>query len=94
MKIGDLVEFAYGRVGGQIEGMGIFAGYGNDGKHKVLFHGKTYRVPEQLIKVSPSHERTLQMNRWTIKNKAEDLNPRERPKEPSAPTQDLTNIVY
>ena len=51
MKIGDLVEFAYGRVGGQIEGMGIFAGYGNDGKHKVLFHGKTYRVPEQLIKV-------------------------------------------
>jgi|TARA_R110002110_G_scaffold33223_4_gene114049 hypothetical protein len=50
MKIGDLVEFTYGRVGGQIEGMGIFMEYGNDGKHKVLFMGKGYWVPEQLIK--------------------------------------------
>jgi len=51
MKIGDLVEFTYGRVGGQIEGMGIFAERGNDGKHKVLFMGKGYWVPEQHIKV-------------------------------------------
>jgi len=51
MKIGDLVEFTYGRVGGQIEGIGIFAGHGSDGKHKVLFMGKGYWVPEQHIKV-------------------------------------------
>ena len=50
MKIGDLVEFTYGRVGGQIEGMGIFMQHGNDGKHKILFMGKGYWVPEQLIK--------------------------------------------
>lgn len=50
MKIGDLVEFTYGRVGGQIEGMGIFMEHGTNGKHKVLFMGKGYWVPEQLIK--------------------------------------------
>jgi hypothetical protein len=51
MKIGDLVEFVYGRVGGQIEGMGIFMEYGTAGKHKILFMGKGYWVPEQHIKV-------------------------------------------
>tara|TARA_R110002124_G_scaffold281093_1_gene455062 strand:+ start:897 stop:1097 length:201 start_codon:yes stop_codon:yes gene_type:complete len=51
MKIGDLVEFAYGRVGGQIDGIGIFAERGNNGKHKVLFMGKGYWVPESCIKV-------------------------------------------
>ena len=51
MKIGDLVEFVYGRVGGQIEGMGIFMEYGTAGKHKVLFMGKGYWVPESCIKV-------------------------------------------
>ena len=50
MKIGDLVEFTYGRVGGQIEGIGILAEVGSYGKHKVLFMGKGYWVPEQLIK--------------------------------------------
>ena len=33
-KIGDLVEFTYGRVGGQIGGLGIFADHGFNGKHK------------------------------------------------------------
>jgi len=51
MKIGDLVEFTYGRVGGQIEGMGIFMERGSAGKHKVLFMGKGYWVPESCIKV-------------------------------------------
>ena len=51
MKIGDLVEFTYGRVGGQIEGMGIFMERGSAGKHTVLFMGKGYWVPESCIKV-------------------------------------------
>ncbi len=51
MKIGDLVEFSYGSKGGQISGMGIFMEYGTCGKHKVLFMGKGYWVPEQFIKV-------------------------------------------
>ena len=50
MKIGDLVEFSYGRVGGQIDGIGIFMDYGTCGKHKVLFMGKGYWVPAQCIK--------------------------------------------
>ncbi len=51
MKIGDLVEFTYGRVGGQIEGIGIFAERGYYGLHKVLFMGKAYWVPDTSIKV-------------------------------------------
>jgi len=51
MKIGDLVEFTYGRVGGQIEGIGIFAEQGYYGKHKILFMNKAYWVPESCIKV-------------------------------------------
>jgi len=51
MKIGDLVEFTYGRVAGQIDGIGILAEVGLCGKHKVLFMGKGYWVPEQFIKV-------------------------------------------
>jgi hypothetical protein len=51
MKTGDLVEFSYGRVGGQISGIGIFIEHGTCGKHRVLFMGKGYWVPEQLIKV-------------------------------------------
>ena len=50
MKVGDLVEFSYGRVGGQIDGIGIFAERGYYGKHKVLFMNKAYWVPEQFIK--------------------------------------------
>ena len=37
MKIGDLVEFTYGRVAGQINGIGIFMEEGKSGKHKILF---------------------------------------------------------
>jgi hypothetical protein len=61
MKIGDLVEFTYGRVGGQIEGIGIFAEHGSAGKHKILFMGKAYWVPEQCIKVI-TMERTTSVN--------------------------------
>jgi len=50
MKTGDLVEFNYGRVGGQINGIGIFMQHGNDGKHKILFMGKGYWVPASCIK--------------------------------------------
>tara|TARA_B100001094_G_C17481454_1_gene462121 strand:+ start:56 stop:256 length:201 start_codon:yes stop_codon:yes gene_type:complete len=51
MKIGDLVEFSYGRVGGQIDGIGILAEVGTCGKHKVLFMGKGYWVPDACVKV-------------------------------------------
>ena len=51
MKIGDLVEFTYGRVGGQISGIGIFAERGYYGKHKILFMNKAYWVPDACIKV-------------------------------------------
>ena len=51
MKVGDLVEFSYGRVGGQIDGIGIFAERGYYGLHKVLFMGKAYWVADASIKV-------------------------------------------
>ena len=51
MKIGDLVEFSYGRVGGQIDGIGILAEVGLCGKHKVLFMGKGYWVPAGCVRV-------------------------------------------
>ena len=51
MKTGDLVEFSYGRVGGQITGIGIFMLHGTCGKHKILFMGKGYWVPAQHIKI-------------------------------------------
>ena len=50
MKTGDLVEFTYGRVAGQIGGLGVLAELGTDGKHKVLFMGKGYWVPASCIK--------------------------------------------
>ena len=50
MKIGDLVEFTYGRVGGQIERIGIFAERGYYGTHKIISENKTYWVPESTIK--------------------------------------------
>ena len=51
MKVGDLVEFSYGRVGGQIDGIGILAEVGLCGKHKVLFMSKAYWVPDVCVKV-------------------------------------------
>ncbi len=51
MKVGDLVEFSYGRVGAQLDGIGIFAEEGLFGKHKILFMGTVYWVPESCIKV-------------------------------------------
>ena len=50
MKIGDLVEFTYGRVGATMTAIGVFAGFGTCGKHKVLFMEKAYWVPESCIK--------------------------------------------
>ncbi len=50
MKTGDLVEFSYGRVGGQIEGIGIFAERGYYGKHKILYMETAYWVPDSCIK--------------------------------------------
>jgi hypothetical protein len=50
MKIGDLVEFTYGRVGASITAVGVFAGHGTCGKHKVLYMQKTYWVPASCIK--------------------------------------------
>jgi len=49
MKVGDLVEFSYGRVGGQIAGIGVLAERGYHGRHRVLFMGKTYWVPDACI---------------------------------------------
>lgn len=50
MKVGELVQFVYGRVGGQIERIGIFAERGYYGIHKVISENKTYWVPESGIK--------------------------------------------
>ena len=50
MKVGDLVEFSYGRVGGQISGIGLIAGSINDDALEILFMGKTYRVHKQFVK--------------------------------------------
>jgi len=65
MKVGDLVEFSYGRVGGQIDGMGILAEVGTCGKHKVLFMGKAYWVPDACI-------RPISMKRSSAVNKPLD----------------------
>ena len=51
MKIGDLVQFTYGRVGGQIERIGIFAERGYYGIHKVICENRIYWVPEDCIKL-------------------------------------------
>ena len=50
MKIGDLVEFSYGRLGGQIAGIGLLAGTINDDAYEILFMGKAYRVHKQFVK--------------------------------------------
>ena len=50
MKIGDLVEFSYGRLGGQIGGIGLLAGNINDDAYEILFMGKSYRVHKQFVK--------------------------------------------
>ena len=50
MKVGDLVEFSYGRLGGQISGIGLIAGSINDDALEILFMGKTYRVHKQFVK--------------------------------------------
>ena len=50
MKIGDLVEFYYGRLGGQIDGIGLIAGTINDDAYEVLYMEKVYRVHKQFVK--------------------------------------------
>ena len=50
MKVGDLVEFSYGRLGGQISGIGLIAGAINDDALEILYMGKTYRVHKQFVK--------------------------------------------
>ena len=50
MKIGDLVEFSYGRVGGKIDGIGLLAGTINDEVLEVLFLGKIYHIHKQFVK--------------------------------------------
>ncbi len=50
MKIGDLVEFSYGRLGGQIGGIGLLAAMINDDAVEILFMGKAYRVHKQFVK--------------------------------------------
>ena len=64
MKIGDLVEFSYGRVGGQIDGIGILAELGTCGKHKVLFMGKGYWIPCSAVKVISMKRKTDLNEPW------------------------------
>ena len=49
MKIGDLVEFSYGRLGGQIGGIGLLAGNINDDAYEILFMGKSYEYTNSLL---------------------------------------------
>tara|TARA_R110000851_G_scaffold48786_3_gene117728 strand:- start:230 stop:430 length:201 start_codon:yes stop_codon:yes gene_type:complete len=50
MKVGDLVEFSYDIEKDGVESIGIFAEHGTQGKHKVLFMGRSYWVPHKYIK--------------------------------------------
>ena len=50
MKVGDLVEFSYGRLGGQIGGIGLLASTINDDMYEILFMGKAYHVHQQFVK--------------------------------------------
>ena len=50
MKIGDLVEFSYGKLGGQIGGIGLVAAMINDDAVEILFMGKAYRVHKRFVK--------------------------------------------
>ena len=50
MKVGDLVEFSYGRLGGQIGGIGLLAETIADDMYKILFMGKAYHVHKQFVK--------------------------------------------
>tara|TARA_R100000900_G_C3230425_1_gene142947 strand:+ start:238 stop:438 length:201 start_codon:yes stop_codon:yes gene_type:complete len=50
MNIGDLVEFSYGRLGGQMGGIGLLAGTINDDMLEILFMGKIYHVHKQFVK--------------------------------------------
>ena len=45
------MQFTYGRVGGQIERIGIFAERGYYGIHKVICENRIYWVPEDCIKL-------------------------------------------
>ena len=65
MKIGDLVEFSYGRLGGQIAGVGLVAGKINDDAVEVLYMGKTYRIHKQFVK-------TISMQRKDDVNEIKD----------------------
>jgi hypothetical protein len=49
-KIGDLVEFSYGRLGGQIDGIGLVAGMINDDVMEILYMEKVYHIHKQFIK--------------------------------------------
>ena len=50
-KVGDLVSFSFFKTATQdnIQGMGVFAEAGTNGEHKVLFQGKAYWLPYNLI---------------------------------------------
>ena len=65
MKVGDLVEFSYGRLGGQIGGIGLVAGTINDDAVEILYMGKTYRVHKQFVK-------TISMQRKDDVNEIKD----------------------
>ena len=51
IKVGDLVEFVYGKHGAQITRMGLYAEKGIYGFDKVLHDGNVYWVNPDHIKV-------------------------------------------
>ncbi len=56
-KIGSLVEFSYGRLGAQIDGIGLLAELGYHGKHKIIYKNTQYWVPSQHIKLISQRRR-------------------------------------
>lgn len=50
MKIGDLVEFTYYRLGGQIDGIGLVASTINKDAVEILYMEKVYQVHKQFVK--------------------------------------------
>lgn len=56
MKIGDMVEFAYGTtlrsldIVNDIDSIGVYAGNTDEGLLRVLYAGKVYELQEHFVK--------------------------------------------
>lgn len=55
MKIGDLVKFSYSTTQKSLslrtesDAIGVYAGNTEEGMHKVLYAGRVYELPEEMV---------------------------------------------